>query len=85
MRLYLGRNSVPKFRGKLFEDEDLKTTKIEEIRPEKQLPCALGMATSCHAPWECAKLHYMRLGYGICALGISNLGGASVILCVLWV
>jgi len=24
MRLYIGRNSVPKFRGKLFDDEDLK-------------------------------------------------------------
>jgi len=25
---YDGRNSVPKFRGKLVEDEDLKTTEI---------------------------------------------------------
>jgi hypothetical protein len=32
-RLHIGRNYVPKFRGKLFEDEDLKTTKIGEIGP----------------------------------------------------
>jgi len=30
-----GRNYVPKFRGKLFEDEDLKMTKIEETRPKR--------------------------------------------------
>jgi len=35
-RLYNGRNSVPKFRGKLFEDEDLKRRKIGETRPMKQ-------------------------------------------------
>jgi len=36
MRLYSGRNYVPKFRGKLFEDEDLKTTKIGETGPKRQ-------------------------------------------------
>jgi hypothetical protein len=40
MRLYRGRNSVSKFRGKLFEDEDLKTTKIKEIGPESTRACA---------------------------------------------
>jgi len=35
-RLYSGKNSVPKFRGKLFEDKDLKTTKIGETGPRKQ-------------------------------------------------
>jgi len=34
-RLYCGRNFVPKFRGNLFEYKNLKTTKIEEIEPEK--------------------------------------------------
>jgi len=29
----MGKNFVSKFRGKLFEDEDLKTTKTEEIGP----------------------------------------------------
>jgi len=32
-RLYIGRNLVSKFRGKLFEEENLKTTKIEEFGP----------------------------------------------------
>jgi len=32
-RLYIGRNSVSEFQGKLFEDEDLKMTKIEEFGP----------------------------------------------------
>jgi hypothetical protein len=40
MRLYIGRNSVSKFRGKLFEDEDLKTTKIKEIGLESTRACA---------------------------------------------
>jgi len=35
MRLYSGRNPVPKFRGKLFEDEDLKRRKIGETGPKK--------------------------------------------------
>jgi len=39
-RLYIGRNYVPKFQGKLFEDEDLKTTKIKETGPKKLMPCA---------------------------------------------
>ena len=30
------RNYVPMFWGKLFEDEDLKTTKIGETGPNKQ-------------------------------------------------
>jgi len=36
-KLYIGRNSISKFRGKLFEEENLKTTKIKEIRPEMRL------------------------------------------------
>jgi len=39
-RLYIGRNSVSKFRGKFFEDEDLKTTMIEEIGPGSTQACA---------------------------------------------
>jgi len=39
-KLYIGRYSVSKFWGKLFEDEDLKTTKIEEIGPESTRACA---------------------------------------------
>jgi hypothetical protein len=73
MRLYNGRNYVPNFRGKLFEDEDLKTTKIGETGPRKQnhvpwahgmrlghgknLPCAFGIY---HAPWAYSKMHFMR-------------------------
>jgi len=40
MRLYSGVNFVPKFRDKLFEDEDLKRRKIGETKPRKL----------CHAP-----------------------------------
>jgi len=36
MRLYIGRNFVPKFRGKLFENEGLKRRKIGETVPKKQ-------------------------------------------------
>jgi len=36
MKIYSGRNYVPKFRGKLFEVEDLKMTKIRENWPRKQ-------------------------------------------------
>jgi len=39
-RLYIGRNYVSKFRGKLFEDKNLKTTKIEEIWPRSTKACA---------------------------------------------
>jgi len=39
-RLYIGRNFVSKFRCKLFEDENLKTTMIEEIGPESTRACA---------------------------------------------
>jgi len=39
-RLYIGRNFVSNFRDKLFEDEDLKTTKIEEIGPGSTRTCA---------------------------------------------
>ena len=80
MRLYIGRNSVPKFRGKFFEDEDLKTTKIREIGPKKEQSCAQGMAIRPYAPRICAKLHYMRLGHALCAPSISNARGTSVIL-----
>jgi len=41
IRLYIGKNVVPKFREKLLEDEDLKTTKIRETGPRKQY----------YAPW----------------------------------
>jgi len=34
-RLTTWRSYVPKFRGKLFEDEDLKRRKIEEFGPRK--------------------------------------------------
>jgi len=34
-----GRNFVPKFRGKLFEDEDLKRQKIGEFRLRKSKAC----------------------------------------------
>jgi len=85
MRLYIGRNSVPKFRGKFFEDEDLKTTKIREIGPKKEQSCAQGMAIRPYAPRICAKLHYMRLGHALCAPSISNARGACLILFVLWV
>lgn len=40
MRLYIGMNYVPMFWGKLFEDEDLKMTKIREIGPKNEQPCA---------------------------------------------
>jgi len=50
MRLYSGSNFVPKFRGKLFEDEDLKRRKIGETGPKKQH----------HAP----RTHAMRLEHG---------------------
>jgi len=40
MRLYIGRNIVSKFRGKLFENKNLKTTKIEEIGPGSTKACA---------------------------------------------
>jgi hypothetical protein len=39
-RLYIGWNFVSKFRGKLFENEYLKTTKIEEMGPESTRACA---------------------------------------------
>jgi len=39
-RLYIGRNYVSKFRGKLFEDEELKMMKIEEIGPGSKIKCA---------------------------------------------
>jgi hypothetical protein len=38
-RLYIGRNYVPKFQCRLFENEDLKTTTIGEIGPKKLMPC----------------------------------------------
>jgi len=46
IRLTNGRNSVPKFRGTLFEDDDLKRREIEEFGPRKDVmhlahePCA---------------------------------------------
>jgi len=46
--IYSGRNSILKLQGKLFEDEDLKATKIGETRPGNAIPYALG---TCHAPW----------------------------------
>ena len=55
-RLYNERNFVPKFQGKLFENEDIKTTKIEET----------GTNRGCHAP----RAYATRLGHGkkaICA------------------
>ena len=58
MRLYIERNSISKFRGKLFEDENLKTTKIEEIGPESTRACAWGMQLCYHAPRACN----MRVG-----------------------
>jgi len=39
-RHYKGRNSVSKFRGKLFEDENLKTMKIEEFGLGSTRACA---------------------------------------------
>jgi len=36
MRVTRGKNFVPKFRGKLFEDEDLKRRKIRECGPRKR-------------------------------------------------
>jgi len=39
-RDYIGRNWVSKFRSKLIEDEDIKTTKIEEIEPKSTIECA---------------------------------------------
>jgi len=42
-RLTRGKNFVPKFHGKLFEDEDLKRRKIGETGPRK----------ACHAPSTC--------------------------------
>jgi len=38
--LYIGRNFVSKFRDKLFEDENLKTTKIEEFGSGSIQTCA---------------------------------------------
>jgi len=35
-RLTNGRNYVPKYRGKLFEDEDLKTTQNHRLGPEER-------------------------------------------------
>ena len=35
-RIYIGWNYVPKFRGKLFEDEDLKTTENQRLGPEER-------------------------------------------------
>jgi len=40
VRLYIGRNFVSNFRGKLLEDKDLKTTEIEEIGPGSTRACA---------------------------------------------
>jgi hypothetical protein len=54
--LYIRRNYVPKFRGILFEDEGLKTTKSEK----------LGSRRNNHAP----RAYVMHLGNGhkaICA------------------
>jgi len=39
-RLYIGRNYVSKFRGKLFEDKNLKTTKIKEFGLGSTIKCA---------------------------------------------
>jgi len=93
--IYSGRNSVPKFWGKLFEDEDLKMMRIGEtgsgklhhaswahgmrLGHGKCKPCTLGIL---HAPWAYPKLHSMRLGHMPCVLGILNIMGACVILCV---
>jgi hypothetical protein len=65
MRITRGRNYVPKFRGKLFEDEDLKRHKIGKFGPMKW----------CHAPstWEKCLAREKILGHGIhrpCAQGI---------------
>jgi len=46
---------VSKFRGKLFEDDDLKRRKIGEIGPERQH----------HVPRAWQK-HTMRLEHGLC-------------------
>jgi hypothetical protein len=51
-RLTRGRNYVPKFRGKIFEDEDLKRRKIGET----------GHGKVCHVP----STFTMRLGHGFC-------------------
>ena len=49
MRLYIGRNYVPKFRGKLFEDKDLKMTN-QRNWARKLMPCAQGMTKQQYAP-----------------------------------
>jgi len=83
MILYIGRNFVPKFRGKLFEDEDLKMMKIGEtghgkhnhapwahgmrLGHGKNMPCALGIY---HAPWAYPRLHLVHLGHVPCAPSI---------------
>ena len=81
-RLYSGRNSIPKFRDKLFEDENLKRRKIEETGPRKQHHACRAHAMRlehgfCYTP--------MRLEHGACAPSIQNTWGASVFSCFLWV
>jgi len=56
-RLYIGRNYVSKFRGKLFEDENLKTTKIEDFGPGRAIKCTQGICNNAYAP----KAYWMRL------------------------
>ncbi len=78
MRLYIGRNSIPKFRGKLFEYEDLKTTEIGEIGPGSTQECAYDMELHYHAP----RASMMRLGHcqkAICTLSICCAPQASQI------
>jgi len=40
MKLTTGRDFVPKFRGKLFEDEHLKRHKIDEFWAQETASCA---------------------------------------------
>ena len=71
VRLFIGRNYVSKFRDKLFEDENLKTMKVEEIGPGSTRACAQGMELCYHAP----RAFKMRLGHmqqGICASSICH-------------
>jgi len=95
-RLYSGRNSIPKFRGKLFEDRNLKRRKIGEIgsKEHHHAPRAHVMHVEHDKIFPCAQSIHMRLEHGsrctlmrlehcLCAPSIWNARGACIILCFL--
>jgi len=73
----MGEILFPKYRGKLFEDKDLKRQKIGEIGPRKAQPCVYQMVYGfCHT--------LMRLAHWDVPRVPKNSGHICLFLLVFW-